>query len=244
MKTLEVDKDHNDFKDDGYCLYRNVFPPIACKSAIDWIAEACNSLKNRPGLEPKFEIDSLTGTPPVRKIRRILWNDIPFWSDLFKSTGIFSLGSNFVLGDATLIRHAAFLKPKKIGGSVAFHQDQILWEYEYPKAINLWIALEPTTSKNGCMELCPGSHHNGQLPHNNDPQYSWHPSLKPNKLMLESPKSIDMDQGDVLIWDRYTVHGSGPNKSEQDRKAMVLVFANSSTPDFKTKDQFSLKDLY
>jgi len=50
-----------------------------------------------------------------------------------------------------------------------------------------------------------------------------------------------MSAGDIIIWHRYLVHGSGPNLSNQDRIGMVIVFADTSRPDFKAKDVYKLR---
>jgi ectoine hydroxylase-related dioxygenase (phytanoyl-CoA dioxygenase family) len=45
-----------------------------------------------------------------------------------------------------------------------------------------------------------------------------------------------MNAGDVILWHRYMAHSSGPNLSNRDRMAMVMVFADAGRPAFQAHD--------
>jgi ectoine hydroxylase-related dioxygenase (phytanoyl-CoA dioxygenase family) len=87
------------------------------------------------------------------------------------------------------------------------------------------IAVDPHREENGAMVVCPGSHHLGELPF--DPKRS---SMQVNmddgdlvKLGVDPEKSriLELDPGDFAFWSVNTLHGSGPNRSNIDRRLYI-----------------------
>src|SRR5215218_6743429 len=126
----------NELRNEGWSLIKGGFGREFITSAIEWICKTATQADNDKRLEAEFEENSLNGTKQIRKLRRLIWNDIIFWTDLFTRSGIFDLGRSLVPGDLAVIYHAAFLKPKIVGSAIEFHQDQALWSYDYPNAVN------------------------------------------------------------------------------------------------------------
>ena len=227
---------NSDYQNSGWILLQKFFPESSIQASLDWLTKARENTTHNSSLEPEFEKFGLSYHRHVRKIRRLLWNDLPFWSNLLSQSGVFELGSQFISGKPAIIRHAAFLKPRYVGSKVELHQDQALWEHDYPGAISMWIALSSSHNQNGCLEIYPGSHLEGLRSHQKTIEYSWHAHIHPDNSELCKPKKIQMQAGDILIWHRYLVHGSGPNYSGDSREGMVLVFANTSIPNFQSRD--------
>lgn len=222
----------------GWILLRDVFPSPAREAAERWIDAYASSAEHGTGLEPEFEPVLLDGRLAPRKLRRLFWNDQAFWSELFRSSKLLELGACFLAGEPALIYHAAFLKCRLIGSKVALHQDQALWNYDYPGAVSIWVALTDCDEGNGCLELCSESHLGGLVPHEWDPMYAWHRCIQPQISNIPPPQKVPMRAGDVLVWHRYMIHGSGRNCSARDRKGMVLVFADAAAANFKAKDVY------
>jgi hypothetical protein len=229
-----------ELEDKGWFVKTNAFGEEFRIKSINWLRAAVKRAKNDPALEPEFEANSSGENKPVRKLRRLLWNDFDFWIKILELSGIFDLGRSLIRRKPSVIYHAAFLKSKSVGSAVGFHQDQGLWTYDYPDAFNVWIALTNCDSENGCLELFPGSHLFGLIPHVKESTHPWHPVVSTEKINLGRPMQIQMSAGDVIIWHRYLIHGSGPNLSNQDRLGMVLVFADASRPNFEAKDVYKL----
>jgi ectoine hydroxylase-related dioxygenase (phytanoyl-CoA dioxygenase family) len=194
-------------------------------------------------LSYEAEYDEADGKRRLRKLRRLIWNDPEIWGPMLVRSGVPELARQ-VLGDsATIVFHAAFLKPAEIGTPVAAHQDQALWSREYPGAFSLWFALTEVRRDNGGLFGCPGSHVAGLIEHQEDPRYVWHPSLDLERDNLGEPVHFELDAGDAVMWDRYFVHGSAANTSADDRRGMVVVFADGGDPRFDARDAFPVQKL-
>ena len=218
-------------QDTGYVVVRGAIPAHELAKAHRWIAEATDRHSRvADALQPVFETDGA-----VRKIRRLTFHDPDFWRPWIRRNGIAGIASSLVGEQHRLILHAAFAKPARTGTPVVPHQDQALWDTPYPGAITAWVALEDATIKNGCLEMYPGSHKRGAIPHEVHRTGDFHEAIDIAAQGL-CPKPIPMKAGDMILWHRYMAHSSGPNTSEENRMAMVLVFADAGDPDFRAHD--------
>lgn len=91
--------------------------------------------------------------------------------------------------------------------------------------IQTGIAIDPHRAENGAMVVCPRSHLLGELPF--DPgRPSMHEALDTQDLAdlgvdAADTITVDLDPGDVALWHVHTLHGSGPNRSEIDRRFYI-----------------------
>jgi ectoine hydroxylase-related dioxygenase (phytanoyl-CoA dioxygenase family) len=87
------------------------------------------------------------------------------------------------------------------------------------------IAIDPHTTENGAMVICPGSHRLGELPF--DPSKpSMETALDPADLKrlgvdTANTKVLELNPGDLALWHVHTLHGSGPNRSKIDRRLYI-----------------------
>ncbi|MER5968943.1 phytanoyl-CoA dioxygenase family protein [Streptomyces sp. NPDC002055] len=233
--------DHDAYHRDGYHLLPGLLDEKDHRRAVEFF-DTLDAARDVPAsYEPEY--DEADGVRRLRKLRRLLWNDPEMWGPLLNRTGATELARRVIGDGAAAVFHAAFLKPARVGTEVALHQDQALWTYEYPKAFSVWFALTPVSPANGGLFGCPGSHADGRITHRDRPHYRWHPCLDVAEDGLREPVQFELRPGDGVMWDRHFAHGSAANTSAQDRRGMVVVFADASDPEFRAKDGFPLADL-
>jgi hypothetical protein len=204
---------------DGWVLLAGAVAGAEVATARQWLDRATTGPALLDRLQAQFDAP---GVP--RKLRRIFWADPSFWASWIHRSGLRDAALALVGSDPALVFHAAFLKPAGVGGAVGFHQDQALWEATLPGAYSFWMPLEAADSTNGGIIVCPGSHRDGLVPHVPDASHPWHDvvDLKAGGIV---PLPVASTPGDVVVWDRFLVHGSDANVSGRSRRAMVLVFA-------------------
>lgn len=133
----------------------------------------------------------------------------------------------------------SLMKPARIGATTPWHQDEAFQDpaFDYEE-VSFWLALQPVDESNSCMAYIPGSHKGPVLPHG-------FPGDDPRIHALECISGFDPDQavacplpaGGCVIHTGKTVHGAGPNPSERDRMAYVLIFDKVPVP-AKTQREF------
>ncbi|MDQ2958607.1 MAG: phytanoyl-CoA dioxygenase family protein [Actinomycetota bacterium] len=212
---------------------------------LDQVTNRFNELDAADQVSPDYQADYDGDGPDrrLRKLRRLVWNDPALFGPILNRAKVPDIAEQVVGPGAVAVFHAAFLKPALIGTHVALHQDQALWSYQYPSAFSVWFALTEVSPANGGLFGCPGSHAGGLIEHRDRPDHPWHASLSQVEDDLGEPKQFVLEPGQALMWDRYFAHGSAPNTSREDRRGMVMVFADGSGPDFQARDAMSLAEL-
>ena len=135
------------------------------------------------------------------------------------------LGPNFHCWDTLF-----WIKKSGDGKDVSFHQDATYWNFKNPElAVSIWYAFDDVTPEHGSIEYVPGTHKTKILNH-------YDVKTKNNLLMrgqtvdYEIPKNriiTEVPAGNILVQSPFIIHGSGPNRSKNDRIAMGMVFAST-----------------
>lgn len=139
---------------------------------------------------------------------------------LINSERTLSVASRLIGGQAHRYLPFSAVKAGGGGGTFDYHQDNNYTEHDPAiGSINIWVALVDMTPANGCLQVLPGSHKQGQLP-------SVDVGDGHRKLDIDEREllPIRMRAGDAIAFTRWTVHGSGPNHTDQPRLAYALQY--------------------
>jgi len=127
----------------------------------------------------------------------------------------------------------AILKPPHFGAATPWHQDEAHRDdpgTDYQQ-ISIWMPLQEATEINGCMRYIAGSHLGPVLEHrspNNDPRVTALECIGP--FQPEQATHCPLPPGGAAIHHCRTLHGAGPNQSDQPRRAYILVFRGPTRP--------------
>ncbi len=101
--------------------------------------------------------------------------------------------------------------------AVPWHQDSavIVEEADASPILTTWIPLVDVTEEMGCLQVLPGGHRQGHLPHLNAIGYGT--SIQPSAMPVGRPMKLAVRVGDVVFMHRHCPHHSGPNRSQRCR---------------------------
>jgi hypothetical protein len=128
---------------------------------------------------------------------------------------------------------AALFKEKinfKLAGGSGFapHQDAPAFTtFGQRYHVTLMVSIDPTTRENGCLEVVDGFHGAGLLPQAKDG------TLAPGWADAQTWKPIETEPGDLLFFDSYVPHRSGPNRSQRPRRALYVTYNRASDGDYR-----------
>jgi phytanoyl-CoA hydroxylase len=127
-------------------------------------------------------------------------------------------------------------------GRFTFHQDNQYTPCRGPAqhiGLNVWCALVPMSPANGCLQVVPGSHRDGILPMTDSTDCPGHRTVTREPTVWHD---CVMEAGDVVVFDRNNVHGSGANTTAAPRVAYAAQWHRDDTEAFLNGSWALLKD--
>jgi phytanoyl-CoA hydroxylase len=216
------------FRSDGYLAIEGVLTPEevwACAQALDDLA------RRRPegvGVqeEPYYQNagQESPATPPELRVRK-LWKFAGVDAILgaaVTAPRIAAILDQLIGPGARLIQDMALLKPPHRGAEKPWHQDNAYFDWTpLDGVLGVWIALDPATVENGCMQIVPGSHREGPSPH-------YH--VRDCQLVDQEARAaralvVPLAPGGALFFSALVHHGTPPNRSADRRRALQFHYA-------------------
>ena len=137
------------------------------------------------------------------------------------------LGPNFALWNSSF-----FAKPASNGKRTPWHQDGEYWPIRPLATCTVWIALDASTTENGCLRVIKGSHKDRRLKkHRTNPSedVTLHQELEPEEYDEREAVDLELKTGQISLHDVYLLHGSDANTSDKPRRGMTLRFMPTSS---------------
>lgn len=222
-----------DYRRQGYAVVRGLFSPVeiaTLREAFD--RERANALGHGRSFRHGnlyYRIGQATGQPPI--LRMAQWPSYhdpdleavrrdPRWLPVLGPL----IGRNL----KQIINQLHWKPPGVANAEFAYHQDA-----RFRRPVNAYrnlatsyvqtgIAIDPHTVESGAMRVLPGSHQRRLAELEPAGRIS---SVTASEAMLRQAGldpaalvDLELAPGDVALWHPYLVHGSGPNRSAQDRR--------------------------
>ena len=203
------------YERDGYVICRAVLDDTLVSEAaahVDWL------LARHPDLRPE------------RLHHRLVWGDA-FWVRLLCDDRVLDCVEQIIGGDIALFASHYIAKPPADGQAVLWHQDGSYWPIEPMEVVTAWLAINPSTPRNGCMRVIPGSHRmelKGVRPREDVPNVLA--SEMPGEFVDEADAvDVVLAPGDLSLHHPRLVHGSAANTSELWRKGLTMRYVPTTT---------------
>ncbi len=164
------------------------------------------------------------------KVRLSLWNHPGdgIYGRVARCRRVVDSVEQLIGGEVYHYHSKMILKDARTGGAWAWHQDYGYWYQNgllFPDLCSVMIAVDAATRENGCLEVLKGSHKMGRVNH----VLSGDQAGADREVVAEAAKRLEkiycvMDPGDAVFFHANTLHGSGPNHSENARWAMICCY--------------------
>jgi hypothetical protein len=202
MRNLLRDPELNDrYQDEGYIIL-----PLLDAAEIDQLREFFAEL--HPDKLPAFYPSVMNGDAQYRKtvgeaLRAVFEPKIA------------------TLFDRAKICIESFIKkePRHSLNEVEMHVDPSFADESRFMCFNIWCPLTDVNARNGCLRVLPGTHHYGfALRPLSESGPVDHPFKEVMPLLsAKYSRDIEMAAGEALIFTGRLLHGSGPNRSDEER---------------------------
>jgi ectoine hydroxylase-related dioxygenase (phytanoyl-CoA dioxygenase family) len=233
------------FHAEGYAVVRGVFAAdevAEMAAAFDRIqARALAGGRSWRDRNTLFLLDrDATLGPVLRFAQWPAWID-PVLERVRRDLRLLAILEPLIGRDLKQIINQLHWKPPGARAEFGFHQDSrsrrpaAAYRNLASSYVQTGIAVDPQSAENGAVVVCPGSHHRGELPF--DPaRPSMHEALDTADLARlgidpASAVTLRLDPGDVALWHVHTLHGSGPNRSNIDRRFYINGYVTAANCD-------------
>jgi phytanoyl-CoA hydroxylase len=114
---------------------------------------------------------------------------------------------------------AVYKKPEK-PRRFPWHQDNGYAFVEPQQYLTVWLALTDATLANGCPMVAPGFHRLGTIAHTYVDPLGWECLRDPDGVV-----AAEIPAGGAVVFSSLTPHLTGPNTTDEVRKAYILQYA-------------------
>ena len=164
-----------------------------------------------------------------RKLSKFNQRNPLIWHNVHCGKPVLDIARYF-LGDDILLKYdSCFLKPARSGSATPWHQDNGLWRDGDIEPFNFWMALDPSTIENGCLQMIPGSFKTEIVPHvlYEDSVHGELPKERVEEMIdTYDVEHIELEPGSIVCWHSSAWHYSPPNTSEKGRIAVAGVMSS------------------
>jgi hypothetical protein len=137
-----------------------------------------------------------------------------------------------VLGPDIMLYSVEFLiKEPHTKHVVTMHQDLAYWGMgDMDNILTAWLALSDATVQSGCMDFVQGSHKSEILAH--EDSFDDHNLLSRGQEIVvdvapEDRVAVELPAGSISLHHGLTIHGSGPNTSDDRRIGVAIRYISS-----------------
>lgn len=138
----------------------------------------------------------------------------------------------------SIFRAMVMNKPAGQGTVLPWHQDGgDVWALDRDPLVTIWVALDPATRANGCMEIVPGTHRLGLLSLYGSTVEEEHVA---RHCPPERVQPLEVEAGHAVLLHNWLIHRSGVNPTSTPRRAFTACYMDGRTQSILTGNHFPL----
>jgi ectoine hydroxylase-related dioxygenase (phytanoyl-CoA dioxygenase family) len=168
-------------------------------------------------------------------LRNDLYDDI--YSAFVRCHRIVDTMEQLLGGEVYHYHHKMTMKEPFEGGAWEWHQDYGYWYNNgclFPDMASCYIAVDPATKANGCMQVLRGSHRMGRIEHGRTGEQTGADLERVEQAM----KRLDlvyceMEPGTALFFHCNTLHRSDQNRSPHPRWGFICCYNTKANDPYK-----------
>jgi ectoine hydroxylase len=173
------------------------------------------------------------------KVRLSLWNHPGdgIYGMFARCERLVRSAEKLLAGEVYHYHSKMIMKDAKVGGAWAWHQDYGYWYQNgvlEPLLTSAFIAVDPSTRENGCLQVIRGSHHCGRINHVLTGDQAGADRERVDEVLKRRPLDhVEMQPGDGLFFHCNLLHRSDQNRSDIPRWAMICCYNAARNDPYK-----------
>lgn len=155
-----------------------------------------------------------------------------YWKRIALHPAILDMVEQVVGPDIVLWGTTLFYKRALAGPETGWHRDGQVWPIDPLETTSVWIAATESTRRNGCLRFIPGSHaarRIGEHVFQDRTDMIVRRSLAPEEFDEAAAVDAELEPGQMVMFDVYTIHGAAHNRGTVPRAGYALRFMPSTS---------------
>jgi ectoine hydroxylase-related dioxygenase (phytanoyl-CoA dioxygenase family) len=155
-----------------------------------------------------------------------------YWMQVASHPQIVDMVQQVVGPDVILWGTTLFYKRALAGPETGWHRDGQVWPIKPLATTTVWIAATESNTQNGCLRVIPGSHSAqrvGEHVFQDRTDMIVRRSLAKEEFDEGLARDIELEPGQMVMFDVYTVHGAAHNRGSIPRAGYALRFMPASS---------------
>ncbi len=172
-------------------------------------------------------------------VRLSLWNHPTetIYGMIARCESIVGSAEKLLGGEVYHYHSKMIMKDPEVGGAWTWHQDYGYWYQNgvlFPWLTSAFIAVDPATQENGCLQVIRGSHHLGRIEHTLTGEQAGADTERVKEILkrLELVYVV-MEPGDTVFFHANTLHRSDQNRSKNPRWSMICCYNSARNNPYK-----------
>ena len=218
------EKEISDYRQNGYVVPSFTLPADminALQTTLEQLIDA------NPGVRPEKLVSAhIEGKNDDGVIGNSRFLELAMYPPLI------DMVSQVIGGDIALWGCQVFCKPPEDGYATPWHQDGQYWPIRPLATCTVWIALEPSLKKNGCLRVIPGSHTDKVLHphlHEDRAELTLNQSVNADCFDPSTAHDLELQPGQMSLHDVYMIHGANANTSDLRRTGVAIRYMPTSS---------------
>jgi ectoine hydroxylase-related dioxygenase (phytanoyl-CoA dioxygenase family) len=174
-----------------------------------------------------------------RKTNLSLWNhpgdDI--YGMIARSERVVNAVEQLLGGEVYHYHSKLSAKQPKVGGAWEWHQDYGYWYQNgclLPDMLSLYVAVDPATRENGCLQVLRGSHRMGRIEHG---RFGEQTGADPERVAVAAERMdlvhCELEAGSGVYFHCNTLHTSEANQSDKPRWGLICCYNAAHNDPYK-----------
>jgi hypothetical protein len=183
-------------------------------------------------------------------VRLSLWNHPgdSIYGMVARCEAVVSSAEKLLDGEVYHYHSKMIMKDARVGGAWTWHQDYGYWYQNgvlYPLLTSAFIAVDPATRENGCLQVIRGSHDLGRIEHVLTGEQAGADRERVDEILKRLELVyVEMDPGDTLFFHCNLLHRSDRNRSEHPRWSMICCYNAARNDPYKESHHPRYTPLY
>jgi hypothetical protein len=217
------------YRDTGFTLARGFFD-----------AEEIQLLRRAAKEDRELDQHSFArGDGEGGEVRLSLWNHPgdTIYGIFARCESVVNSCEQVLAGEVYHYHSKMIMKDARVGGAWTWHQDYGYWYQNgvlAPLLTSVFIAVDPATRENGCMQVIPHSQELGRIDHVLTGDQAGADVTRVNEILKRFPlEYVEMAPGDALFFHANLLHRSDQNRSENPRWSMICCYNAARNDPYK-----------